>query len=74
MKAERDRVVRFHYDLSDAQGERLESSRDGEGIAILLGYRNVIPGVETALSGKRRVTRSRPRCPPRLATACDVKI
>ena len=52
MKAARDCVVLFHYKLSDQGGELIESSREGEGVAVLLGHRNVIPGVESALSGK----------------------
>ena len=54
MQAGRDSVVLFHYDVSDDSGKALESSRDGDGIAVILGYGNVVPGVETALE-KRTV-------------------
>ena len=45
-------VVYFHYDLTDAQGTLLESSRDGEPSAYLHGSANILPGVETALEDK----------------------
>ena len=66
MKAERDRVVLFHYDLSDEQGESIESSRDGDGVAVLIGHHNMIPGVETALSGKEAGEKFQTTVPPAL--------
>ena len=66
MKAASDHVVLFHYDLSDEQGVAIESSRDGDGVAVLMGHRNVIPGVETALSGKQAGDQFQTTVPPAL--------
>jgi FKBP-type peptidyl-prolyl cis-trans isomerase SlyD len=47
----RDRVVRFHYVIRDEAGLELESTRDGEPLAVLQGRGNVLRGVEQALEG-----------------------
>jgi FKBP-type peptidyl-prolyl cis-trans isomerase SlyD len=57
MKIEKDRVVRFHYTVSEAgasgAGEPVESSKDnGEPLAILMGHGNIIPGLEKAMEGR----------------------
>jgi FKBP-type peptidyl-prolyl cis-trans isomerase SlyD len=56
MKIEKDRVVRFHYTVSEsgaaAAGEPMESSKQGEPLAILMGHGNIIPGLESALDGR----------------------
>lgn len=57
MKIEKDRVVRFHYTVSQIgasqQGdEPMESSRDREPLAILAGHGNIIPGLDKALEGR----------------------
>ena len=52
MIIEEKKVVLFHYTLSDEQGERLESSREGEPMAYLHGAGNIIPGLEKAMAGK----------------------
>jgi FKBP-type peptidyl-prolyl cis-trans isomerase SlyD len=51
MKIEKDRVVRFHYAVSEPGQEALESSREGEPLAILFGHGNIIPGLEKAMEG-----------------------
>lgn len=52
MKIEKDRVVRFHYTVSEG-GEQVESSKDGgQALAILVGHGNIIPGLEKALDGR----------------------
>ena len=51
MKIEKDRVVRFHYTVSEQGSGPLESSRDGEPLAILAGHGNIIPGLEKAMDG-----------------------
>ena len=56
MKIEKDRVVRFHYSVSEqAAHERgeaaLESSEGGEPLTILVGHGNIIPGLEKAMEG-----------------------
>ncbi len=45
-------VVSFHYTLRDAAGETLESSLGGEPSAYLHGAGNILPALETAMSGK----------------------
>jgi len=51
MKVERDRVVRFHYLIRDEAGGDVESTHDGEPLAILHGRGNVLRGIEDALAG-----------------------
>lgn len=53
MKIEKDRVVRFHYTVSEVGQEPIESSKDrGEPLAILIGHGNIIPGLENAMMDK----------------------
>lgn len=52
MKIEKDRVVRFHYTVSEAGSEPLESSKEREPLAILAGRGNIIPGLERAMEGR----------------------
>jgi FKBP-type peptidyl-prolyl cis-trans isomerase SlyD len=51
MKIEKDRVVRFHYTVSEVGQEPLESSKEREPLAILIGHGNIIPGLEKAMEG-----------------------
>lgn len=51
-RAERNRVVRFHYRILDDSGEAIESSFDGEPALSLLGHGNLLPGLEEALLGR----------------------
>lgn len=57
MKIEKDRVVRFHYTVSEGSvsepgQEPVESSKEGEPLAILFGHGNIIPGLEKAMEGR----------------------
>lgn len=52
MKIEKDRVVRFHYTVSEVGQEPLESSEGRDPLAILIGHGNIIPGLETAMDGR----------------------
>lgn len=42
----------MHYELKDAQGEVLDSSKGQEPLVYLHGAGNIIPGLEEALVGK----------------------
>lgn len=52
MKIEKNRVVRFHYTVRDADGAVLESSREREPLAFLYGHGGIIPGLEAGFEGK----------------------
>ena len=52
MKIAKDSVVRFHYSVSEPGQDSLESSRDREPLAILIGHGNIIPGLEAALQDR----------------------
>ena len=57
MKIEKDRVVSFHYTVSekDTPGEGwspMESSEGRDPLVILVGHGNIIPGLETAMEGR----------------------
>ena len=64
MKARRDHVVVFHYELSDESGSHLESSRGAAAVAVLVGHRNVIRGVDSALVGREAGERFKITVPP----------
>ena len=49
MKIEKNRVVRFHYTVSEPGQPPVESSRDRDPLAILVGHNNIIPGLEAAM-------------------------
>jgi len=51
MKIENNVVVRFHYIVAEAGDVEVENSRIGDPVAILIGHKNIIPGVENALIG-----------------------
>jgi FKBP-type peptidyl-prolyl cis-trans isomerase SlyD len=52
MKVEANKVVTFHYTVSDETG-KLESSRDREEpLAFLVGHGGLVPGLEKALDGR----------------------
>lgn len=52
MKAAKDKVIAFHYNLT-VDGEKVESSHDnGQPLWVLLGHGQLIPGLENALEGR----------------------
>lgn len=51
MQAEKDKVVCFHYRLSDTDGVEIESSHEREPMAVLHGHGGIIPGLEEAMAG-----------------------
>jgi FKBP-type peptidyl-prolyl cis-trans isomerase SlyD len=52
MQISTDKVVSFHYRLSEQQGELLESSYDAEPTLYLHGHDNLLPAMEEAFTGK----------------------
>lgn len=53
MLVDADKVVLIHYTLTDDSGEVLDSSSGREPLAYLHGKGNIIPGLESALMGKK---------------------
>ena len=53
MHIERDKVVTFHYSLTDAEGTFNESSEGKEPLLYLHGYGNIVPGLENEMRGKQ---------------------
>jgi FKBP-type peptidyl-prolyl cis-trans isomerase SlyD len=52
MKIEKNRVVRFHYSVSEPGQPELETSRGGEPVALLYGHGGIIPGLEAAMADR----------------------
>ncbi len=46
-------VVAMQYSLKDDEGTLLDQSQPGQPLVYLHGHRNIIPGLEAALEGKR---------------------
>ena len=51
MNAEKNKVVTFHYNLKNADGNPMESSREQEPMTYLHGFNAIIPGLEKAIEG-----------------------
>ncbi|NND89259.1 MAG: peptidylprolyl isomerase [Granulosicoccus sp.] len=47
-------VVAFHYDLYDAQGQKIETSKNGNPVLCLHGERGVLLALQDAFVGKVR--------------------
>ena len=67
MIIERNHVVSFHYSLSAQDGAEVESSRDGDPVAVLQGHGNVVRGVDDALIGRGSGDRFQVTVPPEQA-------
>lgn len=57
MQAEKDKVVSFHYRVSEVragadQREEIETSHGRPPMAFLFGHGNIIPGLEQAMAGR----------------------
>lgn len=52
MNIDKNSVASFHYTLTDASGNIIDSSQGQEPLAYLHGSGNIIPGLEKALVGK----------------------
>ena len=67
MNIEDQKVVDFHYTLTNEQGETVESSRERDPMSYLHGANNIIPGLEQAMNGRaagdRKVTALSPGFP-----------
>ena len=64
MIVERDRVVRFHFDLSTPSLGTLDSTRGKAPHAILYGREKIMPGIERALAGRTAGDRFEVELPP----------
>jgi FKBP-type peptidyl-prolyl cis-trans isomerase SlyD len=51
MKAEKNKVVTFHYHLTDGGDDTIDSSREAEPLTVLFGHGAIIPGLEQAMDG-----------------------
>jgi FKBP-type peptidyl-prolyl cis-trans isomerase SlyD len=47
------KVVEMHYSLKNNAGELIDSSEKKDPMPFLQGYGNIIPGLESALEGKK---------------------
>lgn len=54
MQITADKVVSFHYRLSETGGAQLESSYDAGPSLYLHGHNNLLPALEAALDGKAK--------------------
>ncbi len=52
MQVTKNTVVAIDYKLSDANGEVLDASEEGQPLEYVHGGGNIIPGLENALEGK----------------------
>lgn len=52
MAIEDRKVVSFHYTLINDQGKQLETSRERDPVVYMHGYRNIVPGLENAMTGR----------------------
>ena len=52
MQISTNTVVSFHYNLLDAGGKLIETTRDGDPVLFLTGSDNILPGLEQAMQGK----------------------
>lgn len=52
MQIAKDAVVAIDYELTDDDGQVIDSSKDAEPLKYLHGFGNIIPGLEKALDGK----------------------
>lgn len=53
MEIQKNKVVMFHYTLTDTEGEHTESTEGKEPAAYLHGYGNIVRGLERAMKGRR---------------------
>ncbi len=64
MKIENNKVVSFHYTLTDDENNVLDKSGSDEPLSYLHGAGNIIPGLEKALAGKEVGNKLKTRIEP----------
>lgn len=64
MTINKDKVVSFHYKLTDDQGTVLDSSEGGEAFSYLHGSHMIVPGLEGQLEGKAKGAKFKAVIPP----------
>lgn len=52
MSIQKDKVVYFHYTLSNEGGDLVESSKDSNPMTFLYGHGNILPALEPEFDGK----------------------
>lgn len=67
MNIAKDHVVSFHFTLKNDKGEVLESSNGQEPLVYLHGAKNIVPGLEEALTGKTKGDKLQVVLPPEKA-------
>jgi FKBP-type peptidyl-prolyl cis-trans isomerase SlyD len=53
MEIAEGRVATFHYTLTDGNAQVIDKSAPGRPLSYLHGAGNIVPGLESALTGKR---------------------
>lgn len=48
-----NKVVSLNYTVKDSEGQVIDTSEGGEPLVYLHGHKNIIPGLEAALVGKK---------------------
>ncbi len=61
-----NKVVTFHYTLTNNAGELVDTSREGEPLPYLHGANNIVPGLEQELEGKNVGDSLKVEVPPHL--------
>lgn len=67
MLIDKNKVVAFHYTLTDDSGETIDSSDGRDPLYYLHGHRNIIGGLEDALAGKETGDKLSVSVPPEKA-------
>lgn len=71
----KNRVVAFHYTLTNERGEKLDTSRGGLPLLYLHGHGNLLRGLEQALEGRSSGDRFTVTVPAELGYgACDAEL
>ena len=67
MKISANSVVSFHFTLKDTSGKVIESSVGSEPLVYLHGAKNIVPGLEDALTGRAAGDKFEVTLPPEKA-------